>query len=238
MLLPTPLGPRVAARALSSNGRFGRLSGGHRDRGDSLVVVLEDLVQSVDLVEFVLAEAGGDLLVDTFADGTEVAEAEVGDVGAGFEVFVAEVTFGLELAEFGGAFVEQTMGLGAGAVDGSLEFGRGFILHRVGLGVGVEGCDEAFFDLAAAAETPHGAADFVDEIVFEDAGGGEVQAERVVEFGIEGLFAGTDEVVGGEEAVFGGVFGRRCFALFGAWTGGGLRVGEIGRELCGCRHFR
>jgi hypothetical protein len=50
------------------------------------------------------------LRVDIFLDGAEIAEAELGDVGALGEIFVAVLAFGLEFAEFGGAFVEEAMG--------------------------------------------------------------------------------------------------------------------------------
>ncbi len=43
------------------------------------------------------------------------------------------------------------------------------------------GCvEKTFFDLAAAAKAPHGAADFVHEIVFQNASGREVCAELIV----------------------------------------------------------
>jgi hypothetical protein len=84
-----------------------------------------------DIVQLVPTQSGGDFLVDAFSDGSEVAEAEIGEVGARWEVFVAEVALGLELAEFGGAFVQEAVGLSAGPVDGVLEFGGGLVLHRV-----------------------------------------------------------------------------------------------------------
>ena len=63
------------------------------------------------------------------------------------------------------------MGEGAGAVDGELEFGGGIELHGVGRTVVGFGSGKAFFDLAAAAETPDGAADFVEKIAFERSEG-------------------------------------------------------------------
>jgi hypothetical protein len=146
-----------------------------------------------------------------FMEGLEVGDAEVGDVGFLREEFVAELALGLEFAEFGGAFVEEAMGLGAGAVDGFLDFFRlgvhGFHGIEDEASAVVEPEDEVGFDFAAAAETPHGASDFVDQAVFEDALGGEVLADGLVEFDVEVLFVGSDEVRGGEEAVFQGVLG-------------------------------
>ena len=135
---------------------------------------------------------GGNLRSDTVADLFEIAEAEVRNVGASVVRFVAVDTLGLELAQFGGAFVEDAMGLSAGAIYGQLDFGRGFQLHGIEYGVGFE---KAFFDPGAAAESPHGAADFLDEVVFEDAFGREILDEDCVDLGIESFFAGTDEVV-------------------------------------------
>ena len=78
------------------------------------------------------------------------------------EEFVGELAFGLEFAEFGGRFVEEAVGLGAGAIDGFLDsFGIGIGgVHRIEDGVSagflanVETNDKAGFDLAAAAQTP------------------------------------------------------------------------------------
>ena len=113
----------------------------------------------------------------------------------------------------------------AGAIDGELEFGLGFVAHGVGdgCGVGVVG-DEGLLDFAAASETPHGAADFVDEVVFEEADGGEIGAELFAEVAVVGLFVGADEVARGVEAEGGGVKGG-CGAAFGSarsagWVGG------------------
>src|ERR1700730_13365454 len=101
------------------------------------------------------------------------------------------------------------MSLGAGTIDGSLMyFGvRVAGLHRVkdvACAV-VETDGEVGFDFAAAAETPHGAADFVDEIDFEQADGSQFGVERFGDVGVEGFFAGTDKVMFGEEAVDDGV---------------------------------
>ena len=151
-------------------------------------------------------------------------------------------TLGLEFAEFGGAFVKQAVGLGTGAVDGVLNLVGAAVegLHRVvdvG-GVIVESEQEACFDLAAAAETPCGAADFFHESVFEGADRGEFAFEIGLELGVVGFFFGTDEVAPGEEAEGDAVEGRGCFAFFGAGTGGGLSVALVRCDLCGCGHFR
>ena len=82
--------------------------------------------------------------------------------------------------------------------------------------------DEGLFDFAAASETPHGAADFVDEIVFEEADWGEFAAKLFGEVVVVGFFAGADEVSGGVEAVGNGVLGRDG-AAFGS-VGSAVRV--------------
>ena len=82
--------------------------------------------------------------------------------------------------------------------------------------------DEGLFDFAAAAETPHGAADFVDEVVFEEADGGEFGAELFAEVAVVGFFVGADEVAGGVEAEGGGVAGGDG-AAFGS-AGSAARV--------------
>ena len=51
-----------------------------------------------------------------------VGDADVGDVGVCVEEFLGIVTVGLEAAEFGGAFVEEAVGLSAGAIEGALDF--------------------------------------------------------------------------------------------------------------------
>jgi len=177
------------------------------------------------------------LLLDGFEHGSEIAEAQMGDVTVGTEVVVAPEAFGLEFAEFGGAFVEQTVGEGTGAVDGELEFGGGVGLHGVGGVVGGFRSGETFFDLGAAAQTPRSATNFVEEIEFERAAGREVDLKFGGEFGPGGFFAGADEVAGGEEAESYGVSGRDCFAGFGDGAGGGLGVDDVGCDLGFGGHF-
>jgi hypothetical protein len=188
-------GQREFLRHLRFTKRTGRLNGSTEE--------------GVDLGhggEFLAAVIGAELLCEAFSDGAPIDEAMSGDVGAGVEGFVAVLPMGLEEPEFGGAFVKETMGLGAGAVDGELDFGLGFVLHGVG---GIFG-REVFFDDAAATETPHSAAHLIDDVVFEEADRSEVMPEGCVEFVVEGLFAGADEIVEGKEA-WGwlGVFGRQ-----------------------------
>jgi hypothetical protein len=178
-------------------------------------------VKLFGFIEMAFAETGGDLPIETFLYGAVVTEAEGGEIGAGFESVVEEVAIGLEAAEFGGAFVKQAVRLGAGAVDGELEFGGGFGLHGVGRAGGAyvlltQGLQEGGLDLAAAAETPDGAVDFVDEAGFERAGGCEGGDE--IGFGLRVVLflTGADEIGLGEEAVGGGVFGAGRAAGFGA----------------------
>jgi hypothetical protein len=165
-----------------------------------------------------------------FIDGAPVRDAEMVTGEFSFEILKAQVTLGLEPAQFGDAPVEEAVALRAGAVDGELDRGGGFVLHGVGDGAGF---DHGGFDFAAAAEAPHGAADFVDEVVFEAAFWKKFGAEGLVEFVIRGLFTGTDEVFGGEEAMFGGVFGGGRFTGAGAGSGGVLGVGLIRCEFRG-----
>ena len=151
-------------------------------------------------------------------------------------------TFGLEFAEFGGALVEQAVGLGAGAVDGVLDFvdvafGGFHGVHDVDRVV-VEAEEHASLDLTATAETPCGAADFFDESVFEGTDRGEFAFEIGLKFGVVGFFRGADEVASGEETEGDAVEGGCCFACFGAGTGGGLSVALVGCDLSGCGHFR
>jgi hypothetical protein len=214
--------------ARSLGGGFGWRLGLSCNRGYVLAVVFEGGSHFIDFIEFVLAEAVGDLAGDGFSDLGEVGYAEMREVGAGLEVFVAKVALGLELAEFGGAFVEHAMGLRAGAIYGILRSGCGFVLHGV---VGLGGLHEGGLDFAAAAETPEGPMDFVGETGFEDAGGGELIEEIGSVLFVERFFAGADEIAGGEEAVGGGVFGTRGFASIGTGSGGGLGVGDVGGDL-------
>jgi hypothetical protein len=135
--------------------------------------------------EFFAVVVGAEFCVQAFSDFAVVGEADVGEVCIGREGFVAVLAIGLEAAKFSGAFVEETMGLVAGFIHRQLGFREVF----------GAGGSQRFFDEAAAAETPGGPADFVEESFFENACGGEVVAEGFVEFGVELLFAGTDEVV-------------------------------------------
>jgi hypothetical protein len=166
-----------------------------------------------------------------------VADAQVGEVCAGCGGFVARVAFGLELAEFGGAAVEKAVALGSGAINGVLELGGGFVLHCVGNGifgvVDVSACyNHGGFDFATAVETPHGSADLIDVVVFELTFRDEVVVESFIERFVAGFFAGTDEIFGGEEAGFEGVFRGGGLTGFRAGPGGVLRVGLVGCDFC------
>ena len=57
-----------------------------------------------------------------FGDGSPVSYADIGDVGPIEEEFSGVLALGLEAPEFGGAFVQDAMGLGSGPVDGFLDF--------------------------------------------------------------------------------------------------------------------
>jgi hypothetical protein len=146
--------------------------------------------------------------------------------------FIGGSALGLKPAEFGGAFVEQAMGLSAGAVYRLLDLVGLEVVGFHGIenagGVGAaENHHEVGLYLTAAAETPHGAADFVDESVFEDGPGRVIFEKRVAEAGVIGFFTGPDEISRGEEAVGDGVFGARGFAFVSARACGGLRVQDV-----------
>lgn len=149
-----------------------------------------------------------------FVNRTSICDPEAGGVYFVGEEFPAADALSLQGAEFGRAFVEEAVRLGTGAIDGELEFGGGFLLHWVRGNIGcVRG--ERFLDLATAAETPCGSADFVYQIEFERAVRDQGGMEGFGEFGVGFLFAGADKIVGGEEAVGDSVFGGCSFAGFG-----------------------
>ena len=204
-------------------------SGGTYRRGEEGV----DFGHAFSFFALVVAQ---DLAGQVFVDEGPVAEAEVGDVGAGREGFVAQLALGLEFTEFGGAFVEETLAECAGAIDGELEFDLSFVAHGVWdeFGVGAVG-DEGLFDFAAAAETPHGAADFVDEVVFEEADGGQFGAKLFGEVVVVGFFVGTDEVSGGVEAVSDSVLRGDGFTGFRTRA---APVGFFRRGQGGCCRLR
>ncbi len=153
----------------------------------------------------------------------------------GGQEFLGALSIRLELAEFGGAFVKQTMSLSAGAIHRFLDL----------LGIGVVGFhgvedearfigkrdDNVGFHFAAAAQTPDGSPDFVYEIVFEDADRREVLPEFGVEFGVGCFFGRADEVVHREEAELEAVHGGSGFSGFGAGAGARLRVCDVCCDL-------
>ena len=127
------------------------------------------------------------------------------------------------------------MGLVAGAVYRELEFGLCFVLHRVWYCFArFAWYVEAGFDDAAAVETPHGPVDFVHQIEFEEALGGEFAGEGFFDLIVERLFAGSDEVLTGVQTMGGCVFGGCGMTGFGAGSGGGLGVDGVGCDLRCC----
>ena len=105
--------------------------------------------------------------------------------------------------------MQQTMSLSAGAIDGFLNLFGGGVggLHGIEDVTAsiVETDGKVGFHFATAAETPHGSADFLDEIEFERTVGGEFGLERIGEFGIVVFFSGSNEVADSEKAVSDGV---------------------------------
>ena len=148
--------------------------------------------------------------------------------------------FGTGTAEFGVGAVPGAFEGGDLALDAEEEFGGGRLGEEDG-GEGVigrfghDGAEEIGLDGFEAALLPIGADHGID---VEGFGGGlgavldEVLGdERVVDFGV---FAGDDDG-GGVHAVFQGVEAGGGLALDGAGSGGLLRVGAIGVDLCwGC----
>jgi hypothetical protein len=123
--------------------------------------------------------------LDVFGPGlAQIHDAEIGDAVG--EELDADLTLGLENAEFRDGAAEDEMGKGAGAVDGAL-LERSFVVVE-------RGVDELFFEGAATLEASGGADDFEGEGFFEDAFGSEFGVE-----GVEGIGVGAD----GEGAGFG-----------------------------------
>jgi hypothetical protein len=140
----------------------------------------------------------------------EIADAEVGEVGSFGRGFIAVVALGLETAKLGGRFMKEPAGLRAGAIDGSLAAFGGFVVEIY----------ERGFDETAAAQAPHGAENFLDQVFFHQSGGAKFGVEGFFELGVDGLFAGTDQGAGGEESGGEGVLRRGGFTFFGGGTCG------------------
>ncbi len=87
----------------------------------------------MEFVELFLAEFDAGSVAVGFGDRAPVGDADVGGVGAFEEEFLGVVAVGLEAAEFGGAFVEQAMGLSAGAVKRTLDFFRACVVGFEGI---------------------------------------------------------------------------------------------------------
>ena len=145
---------------------------------------------------------------------------------------MAELALCLELAEFGGAFVEEAVGLGAGAIDGLLDLVGGGAGHFHGVedvaATVVETDDDVGFYLATTAKTPHGAMDLIHEIAFEWTGGREGIDEVGFGLGVNFFFAGADEIAVSKKAFGDRVFGGCRLARVGARSGGGLGVDGVG----------
>lgn len=154
-------------------------------------------------------------------DSIDVADAKIGKLGSFGQDLIAEEALGLEAAEFGGRFIKKTAGLGAGAVDGSLAAIGGVIVHG----------GHGGFNVAAAAETPHGTQDLFDQVFFHEGGGAEFGVEGFFEFGIDCLLSRADMGAGSKEAGRNGVFGRSRLAGFRGGASGRLSVGCVGSEL-------
>lgn len=132
--------------------------------------------------------------------------------------------------------MENAVGQGSGPVDivlDSFAVGAGSFHGVFDEGFVVEADYETGFDFATAAETPGGPINLLGERLFECADGGESLEDFRAEGGVDGFFAGADEVAG-EEAMSDGIFCGYGFAFGGAGTCGGLRVLDVGCDLsCG-----
>jgi hypothetical protein len=132
--------------------------------------------------------------------------------------------------------VEDAVGLRAGTIDimlDSFAVGAGGFHGIFDEGFVLEADYETGFDFATAAETPGGTMDLLGENLFDGPYGGESVEDFSAEGGVDGFFAGPDEVAG-EEAVDDGVFCGGGFPFGGAGSCGGLRVGRVGCDLSCC----
>ena len=151
--------------------------------------------------------------------------------------FGAELALCLEPGEVLAGESEIVAGVGTGAVDLNLSGGGGFVLLH-GIEAGFEGGgEEVGFDEGATAETPGGVEDFHGVGALHGGGGTEVGLEGGAEFVVLGLFFGTDQVAGGEEAEGDGVLGDGGLAVGGFGARGVLGVGLVGGLTgVGCQH--
>ena len=139
----------------------------------------------------------------------------------------AETALGLESPQIPSGEAEIVAGVSSGAVDCGLNSGGGAVFH--GIEAGFEGGrEEVGFDEGATAETPGGVEDFHGVGAFHGGGGAEVGLKAGAEFVVLGLFFGTDEVAGGEEAEGDGVLGDSGLTFGGFGAGGVLGVGLVG----------
>jgi hypothetical protein len=143
---------------------------------------------------------GGDLFIGLAEDCFERVEAVraagqqsgagyffLADEAFGLGKFGAEEAFRLQAAQFGHRAAEGDIGLGAGAIDGSLGRKRLGIIHGIDI-AGAGG--QRFLDLRAAAQTPHGVQDLGGHSVLQNGVRlkflGEAGAELVVFFDLFG----------------------------------------------------
>ena len=156
---------------------------------------------------------------------------------------VVRVGFGLAAgaAEFGVGAVPGAFEGGDLALHAGEEFGSGGVGEKGGGeggagGFGEEGAVEVGLDALEAEFLPVGAEHGVD---VEGLGGG-LGTEVAMVGGDEGFVVGGvfawDDDGGGVDAVFQGIEAGGGLALGGAGSGGLLRVGAIGVDLCGGCH--
>jgi hypothetical protein len=105
-------------------------------------------------------------------------ETEIAVIDAFQQDFEPEATFVLQAAQFVHRAFEDSVGFGAGAVDGDLR-GHGDQIHH---GVEVVEARETVFDAGTAAKTVRSAGDFVSEGLFEGSQGREVSLQAGDEF--------------------------------------------------------
>jgi hypothetical protein len=154
-------------------------------------------------------------------------EAEDGGVEVRRQKFDAELTFGLEAAQFGRGAMEVAMGLSAGAVDGLLRV----VQHGIKSALGSPGRYHAGLNGGTAAQTPGGVNDFGGQDLLDCAFGREVCLEAGAEAGVEILLLGADKIATGIESGGYCVTGDTRLAFGGAGTAGSLRIVAIGGDL-------
>ena len=137
------------------------------------------------------------------------------------QTFDADLSFGLQAAEFGSGAVQVAMGLCAGAVDGLLCWGACWIDHGIELKFACR-VEHVGFDYGTPAKTPGGVDDLGGERLLERSFGFEFVPEIFAEVMVEAVVFREHEVGGGVDAESDGVAGGTGFAFFGARPGGGF----------------